>query len=60
MTAEDPPVLAQNSRAACVAADPDSGTLITVEARDMDVNGVPSLVIGGHPKASGSFSGVGM
>lgn len=62
MTTVDPPVPAQNSGAVSVAADPNSGTPITVEARDMDMNvdGVPSLAIGGHPQAAGSSSGVGM
>ena len=54
-----PPVYAQNSRAVSVAADPNSGTPITVEVRDIDMDGVPLLAIGGYAKASGSSSGVG-
>ena len=54
-----PPVYAQNSRAVSVAADPNSGTPITVEVRDMDIDGVPLLAIGGYAQASGSSSGVG-
>ena len=54
----DPPVLAQNPSAVSVTADSNSKTPITV--RDMDVDGVPSLAIGGDAQASGSSSGVGM
>ena len=60
MTTVDPPVLAQNSSAVSVAADLNSETPITVKVRDMDVDGVPSLAIGGDAQASGSSSGVGM
>ena len=57
----DPPVLAaQNSCAVSVAAEPNSKMPITVEVRDMDVDGVPSLAIGGDAQASGSSLGVGM
>ena len=56
----DLPVLAQNSCAVSVAADLNSETPITVELRDMDVDWVPSLAIGGDAQASGSSSGVGM
>jgi len=58
MTTVDPPVLVQNPHA-LVAPNPDSGTPNTVEARDMDVDGVPSLAIGGDTQASVSSSGVG-
>ena len=60
MTTVDPPVLAQNSYAISVAADLNLETPITVELRDMDVDGVPSLAIGGDAQASGSSLGMGM
>ena len=60
MTTVDSLVLAQNSSAVSVAAEPNSETPITVEVRDMDVDGVPSLAIGGDAQAFGSSSGVGM
>ena len=60
MTTVDPPVLAQNSSAVSVAADSNSKTPITVEVQDMDVDGVPSLAIGGDAHASGSSLSMGM
>ncbi|EDR07542.1 uncharacterized protein LACBIDRAFT_298543 [Laccaria bicolor S238N-H82] len=57
-TTVDPPVLAQSSRAVSVAADPNTETPITVEVRDMEVDGVPSLAIGGDAQVPVSSSGV--
>ena len=56
----DPPVLVQNSSSVSVAADSNSKTPITVEVRDMDVDGLHLLAIGGVAQASGSSLGVGM
>ena len=59
-TVVDPPVLALNSCAVTVAADLNLETPITIEVQNMDVDGVPSLAIGGDTQASVSSSSFGM
>ena len=59
-TMVDPPVLALNSCAVSVAADLNSETPITMEVQNMDVDGAPSLAIGGDTQASVSSSSFGM
>lgn len=52
MTTVDPPVLARSSHTVSVDADLNLGTPITMEAWDMDVDGMPLLAIGGDAQAS--------